>query len=181
MPFRIGRAIPNVLALVLDSWAQPVPIGVAGELYIGGDGVGRGYLNSEELTTQKFVVNRFQDGSSRLYRSGDLVRRRHDGSLEFVDRVDRQIKIRGNRVEPGEIESVLAQHPNVDQVAVVAREDESGGLRLVAYIVPRNRPLIVDDVDEAGPDDPALCMASDTPGRASKHCGVSCAGNCRNT
>jgi amino acid adenylation domain-containing protein len=157
----IGRAIPNVLAFVLDSWAQPVPTGVAGELYIGGDGVGRGYMDSEELTAQKFVVNPFHDGTSRLYRSGDLVRRRQDGSLEFVDRVDRQIKIRGNRVEPGEIESALAQHPNVDQVAVVAREDEAGGHRLVAYIVPRNGSLVIDDVDDAGPDDPTLCMATD--------------------
>jgi amino acid adenylation domain-containing protein len=162
----IGRAIPNVLAFVLDSWAQPVPIGVAGELYVGGDGVGRGYLGSKELTAQKFVVSPFQEsGDSRLYRSGDLVRRRHDGSLEFVDRVDRQIKIRGNRVEPGEIESALGKHPNVDQVAVVAREDESGDHRLVAYIVPRNGPLVVDEVDEAGPDDPALCMASDNQGQ----------------
>jgi amino acid adenylation domain-containing protein len=157
----IGRAIPNVLAFVLDSWAQPVPTGVAGELYIGGDGVGRGYLDSEELTARKFVVNPFHDGTSRLYRSGDLVRRRQDGSLEFVDRVDRQIKIRGNRVEPGEIESTLAQHPNVDQVAVVARKDEAGGHRLVAYIVPRNGSLVIDEVDEAGPDDPTLCMATD--------------------
>ena len=155
----IGRAIPNVLAFVLDSWAQPVPIGVAGELYIGGDGVGRGYLGSAELTAQKFVLNPFQNGTSRLYRSGDLVRRRQDGSLEFVDRVDRQIKIRGNRVEPGEIESALAQHPNVDQVAVVAHKDESGGHRLVAYIVPRNGSLVVDEVDDDGPDDPELCMA----------------------
>jgi amino acid adenylation domain-containing protein len=162
----IGRAIPNVLAFVLDSWAQPVPTGVAGELYIGGDGVGRGYMDSEELTAQKFVVNPFHDGTSRLYRSGDLVRRRQDGSLEFVDRVDRQIKIRGNRVEPGEIESALAQHPNVDQVAVVAREDEAGGHRLVAYIVPRNGSLVIDEVDEAGPDDPLLCMATDNQAEA---------------
>jgi amino acid adenylation domain-containing protein len=157
----IGRAIPNVLALVLDSWGQPVPIGVVGELYIGGDGVGRGYLGNEDLNAKKFVVNAFDGRSSRLYRSGDLVRRHRDGSLEFVDRVDRQIKIQGNRVEPAEIESALAQHPNVKQVAVVAREDGSGGHRLVAYIVPYNGSLVVDEVDEAGPDDPVLCMASD--------------------
>ena len=156
----LGRPIPNVRMYVLDAYGQPVPIGVAGELYIGGAGVGRGYLGSEELNSHNFVHDPFSaEAGARLYRTGDLVRQRYDGSLEFVARADRQIKIRGNRVEPGEVESVLAEHPNVDQIAVVPRHDGSGGQRLVAYIVPRQGPLQVEDAEDAAPDDSAPCQA----------------------
>ena len=133
----IGRPLNNSEVHILDAHAQPVPMGVAGEIYIGGDGVARGYLNLPDLTSERFVPHptRSQSGE-RLYRSGDLARYRTDGRIEFLGRIDRQVKIRGCRVELGEIETVLSRHPAVEHAVVCAHEGQLGMLRLVAYVVP---------------------------------------------
>ena len=132
----IGRPIHNTQAYVLDSTLDVTPIRVAGELHIGGAGVGRGYLNRPELTAEKFVPNPFSQSSARLYRTGDLVRYHSDGDLEFLGRIDDQVKVRGYRIELGEVEAVLSQHPGVREAAVMVREGEQGSKRLVAYVVP---------------------------------------------
>jgi amino acid adenylation domain-containing protein/non-ribosomal peptide synthase protein (TIGR01720 family) len=133
----IGRPIANTQVYVLDRHRQPVPVDVPGELYIGGDGLAAGYLNRPELTNERFVPNPFSpDPQARLYRTGDLVRWRGGGIIEFLRRLDDQVKVRGFRVEPAEIEAVLLRHPGVREAVVVPRHHPTGGTRLVAYIVP---------------------------------------------
>ena len=132
----IGKPIGNTEVHILDSHLNPVPIGVPGELHIGGDGLARGYLNRPELTAEKFIANPFSnEPEARLYKTGDLARYMADGSIEFLGRIDSQVKIRGYRIELGEIESVLAQYPAIQQALVLAREDSPGDKRLVAYVV----------------------------------------------
>ena len=132
----IGRAIPNMRLYVLDRQLEPLPIGVSGELYVGGIGVGRGYLGDEQRTKGAFVPDPFvPEGGARLYKTGDIARYLPDGNLEFLGRVDSQVKLRGLRIELGEIEAVLNQHPAVREAVVVVREEEPGKQRLVAYVV----------------------------------------------
>jgi len=135
-PVTIGDPVANLEALVLDRRMEPVSEGVAGELYLGGAGLARGYLGRSELTAEKFVPHPWQAGG-RLYRTGDRVRLLGDGTLVYLGRVDAQVKIRGHRVEPGEVEAALATHPDIARVAVIARQ-EPDALRLVAYVVARN-------------------------------------------
>jgi len=134
----IGRPIFNTQILILDRFLRPVPIGVPGELHIGGIGLARGYFGRPALTAEKFVPNPFSEvPGERLYKTGDLARFRPDGNIEYLRRLDNQIKIRGCRVEPGEIESVLRKHPDIREIAVAVTDFGENDQRLVAYLVPR--------------------------------------------
>ena len=144
----IGRPIANSRIYILDRHLNPVPVGVPGELHVGGAGLARGYLNRPELTTEKFIPNPYA-GGGRLYKTGDLARWLPDGDIEYLGRLDHQVKIRGARVEPGEVEEALRAHPAVREVVVEAREDSPGEARLVAYVVP-DRQNLVPDSDEDG-------------------------------
>ncbi|PSB51011.1 non-ribosomal peptide synthetase [filamentous cyanobacterium Phorm 6] len=137
----IGRPFGNVCTYILDQNGQPVPIGIPGELHIGGAGLARGYLNRPELTTERFIRNPFNDSpTERLYKTGDQVRYLPDGNIEYLGRIDDQVKVRGFRIELGEIEAALSQHPNLLSVAVVLREDIPSQKSLVAYAVPLQEP-----------------------------------------
>jgi len=137
-PVTIGPPIHNTTFYVLDTKQQPVPIGVPGELHIGGDGVAKGYFKNAQLTAERFIADPFSKrAGDRLYKTGDLVRYRPDGRLEFLGRLDNQVKVRGFRIELGEIESVLSRHPDIRECVVAAQQDEPGGSRLVAYCVPQ--------------------------------------------
>lgn len=134
----IGRPLDNVQVYLLDKFLRPVPVGVRGELYIGGIGVGRNYLHRPTLTAEKFIPNPFDvEPGARLYRTGDLARHRPDGQIEYQGRTDNQVKVRGYRIEPGEVEAALEQHPEVSEAAVVVREGADKEKQLIAYIVPR--------------------------------------------
>ncbi|MEM7133968.1 MAG: amino acid adenylation domain-containing protein [Chloroflexota bacterium] len=139
----IGLPIPNVQLYILDAYRQPVPIGVSGELYIGGDSLARGYLNRPALTEERFIPNPFgdADGTGRLYATGDLVRWRSDGQVEFLGRIDHQVKLRGFRIELGEVEETLVHHPAVQDAVVLAREEQPNHKQLVGY-------LVVGEVDD---------------------------------
>jgi amino acid adenylation domain-containing protein len=134
----IGRPFPGVHTYVLDRHLAPVPIGLPGELYIGGHGVARGYWNQPALTADRFVPDPFGgEGGARLYRTGDLCRYRTDGVIEFLGRIDRQVKVRGHRIEPSEIETALRQHEAVAEAVLLVRDDPSGDKRLIAYVQQR--------------------------------------------
>ncbi|MFC4548175.1 phosphopantetheine-binding protein, partial [Paenactinomyces guangxiensis] len=131
----IGRPLPTVSMYVLDGEQQLQPVGIPGELYIGGEGVACGYLNRPDLTEERFVPNPFVPGE-RMYRTGDLVRRLPNGELEYLGRIDDQVKIRGYRIELGEIETRLLEHPSVREAVVTARKDNRNQADLCAYVVP---------------------------------------------
>jgi amino acid adenylation domain-containing protein len=138
----IGTGLSDLRLYVLDAGMQVVPMGVAGELYVGGAGLARGYLNRSELTAERFVPDPYgRESRTRLYRTGDRVRHLSDGQLEFLGRVDFQVKVRGFRIELGEVEVALSQHPAIKHAAVIARQDSPGDQRLVAYLIPTDSDL----------------------------------------
>lgn len=150
----IGRPLPNMRMYVLDARLALVPVGVPGELYVGGTGVARGYAGRPGLTAERFVPDPYGPAGARLYRTGDLARTRPDGAVEFLGRLDDQVKIRGYRIEPGEVQSVVVEHPGVREAVVVARRTPAGDQQFVAYYVPR------DDADVTAADDlTAHCAA----------------------
>jgi hypothetical protein len=134
----IGRPIANTQIYILEQYLAPAPIGVVGEIYIGGLGLARGYLNQPEFTAEKFIYHSFEgEPARRLYKTGDLARYLADGNIEFLGRIDNQVKLRGYRIELGEVEAVLGQNPTVQSSVVMVREDEPGDKRLIAYVVAR--------------------------------------------
>ncbi|MCK9202596.1 MAG: amino acid adenylation domain-containing protein, partial [Gallionella sp.] len=141
-PLPIGRPISNVRLYLLDGSGNPVPIGVPGELHIGGAGVASGYWQRPELTAEKFIPDPFQADGGRLYKTGDLARYRVDGNIEFLGRIDHQVKIRGFRIELGEIEARLLEAPEISAAVVIAREDQPGDQRLVAYLIAATEPAV---------------------------------------
>jgi microcystin synthetase protein McyA len=144
----IGRPLDNRKSYILDSHLQPAPIGVTGELYLGGEGVARGYLNRPELTAERFLESPFVSGD-RLYKTGDLARYRPDGNIEYLGRMDGQVKLRGYRIEPGEIESALRRCEGVRDAAVLVRENAAGERFLAAWIVPENSPVSSAEIRSA--------------------------------
>ena len=143
----LGRPLPNSRVYLLNSQLQPVPVGVSGELYIGGSGVGRGYLNRSDLTAEKFIQDPFSMcAGARMYRTGDVARFLSTGNIEFLGRIDHQMKVRGYRIEPGEIESVLIQHPSVRECLVTTRDYTASEQRLVAYVVGINPGITADEL-----------------------------------
>ncbi len=144
----IGRPIANTQIYILDENNQPVPIGVSGELHIGGTGLARGYLNRPELTAEKFIPNPFDNNNSKLYKTGDLTRYLPDGNIEYLGRIDNQVKLRGFRIELGEIEALLNTHSQIQQAVVIARVDIPGNKRLVAYLVASDESLSTKELRE---------------------------------
>jgi amino acid adenylation domain-containing protein/non-ribosomal peptide synthase protein (TIGR01720 family) len=144
----IGKANPNTELYVLDDELRPVPIGVGGELYVGGFLLGRGYVNAPGLTASRFVANPFKPDGSRLYRTGDLARYAPDGSLDFLGRADNQVKIRGMRLETEDVEAGLAEHPQVRHTCVVAKKNSAGGTYLVGYVIPTDQGLSANAVKQ---------------------------------
>ena len=154
----IGRPLPDLQVYLLDEYLQPVPVGVPGEMYVGGAGVTRGYLNRPELTTERFISSPFDpplpplnkggtQGGAKLYKTGDLARYLPNGELEYLGRIDNQVKIRGFRIELGEIEALLASHPQIWETVVLVWDDTAGDKRLVAYIVPQPEiTIIIDEI-----------------------------------
>ncbi|MBD2603275.1 amino acid adenylation domain-containing protein [Scytonema hofmannii FACHB-248] len=136
----IGKPIPDLSLYILDRHCQPIPIGVVGEMYIGGAGVTRGYFNRPQLTAERMIPNPFNNSKpERLYKTGDLARFLHNGEIEYIGRNDHQVKIRGFRIELGEIEAVLKRHPGVRDALVIVREESQEDMRIAAYIVPKNQ------------------------------------------
>jgi amino acid adenylation domain-containing protein len=158
----IGRPVMNTQAYVLGSDLRPVPVGVAGELFLAGEGLMRGYLKRPAATAEKLVPHPDSaEPGARLYRTGDLVRLLHDGSIEFLERIDRQVKVRGFRIELGEIESALAEHPSVSDCVVLAREEQPGERRLVAYVVNRAEDAAPAEVEpSASEEEPSDSLSS---------------------